>query len=123
MSVGQKRILLVEDEPSIRLLLVDSLEDAGFDVLEAANGDEAACLLVYPDDVDLVVTDIQMPGSRDGNAVAEAAKERDPEIPVVYMTANPNSLRNRLGSRDAFLKKPFAPSEVLVVVRRLLALA
>jgi DNA-binding NtrC family response regulator len=47
MSVGQKRILLVEDEPSIRLLLVDSLEDAGFDVLEAANGDEAACLLVY----------------------------------------------------------------------------
>jgi CheY-like chemotaxis protein len=76
-----------------------------------------------PDDVDLVVTDIQMPGSRDGNAVAEAAKKKDPDIPVVYMTANPNSLRNRLGSRDAFLKKPFAPSEVLVVVRRLLAVA
>ncbi len=39
MSVGQKRILLVEDEPSIRLLLVDSLGYAGFDVLEAANGE------------------------------------------------------------------------------------
>ena len=105
----------------VRILLVDSLEEAGFEVIEAPNGDEAVRLLVDPGSINLVVTDIQMPGSRDGNAVAEAAKAKHPGIPIVYMTGNPSSLRMRLGMRDALMRKPFAPSELLAAVERLLS--
>ena len=120
VSGNRKRVLLAEDEAMIRSLLVDSLEEAGFEVMQASDGDEAVRLLVDPDSVSLVVTDVQMPGSRDGNAVAEAARALHPGIPVVYMTGNPSSLRIRLGSRDILVRKPFAPSEVLAAVERLL---
>ncbi len=103
----------------IRVLLVESLEAAGFEVMEAKDGDEAVRLLADPDSVSLVVTDIQMPGDRDGNAVAEAARAMHPDIPVVYMTGNPSSLRVRLGTRDILVRKPFAPSDVLAAVERL----
>jgi CheY-like chemotaxis protein len=120
MTEHGRRILLAEDDPLIRLLLVDCLEEAGFEVLAADSGDEAVQLLVDPDDVTLLVTDIQMPGSRDGNAVAAAARAKHPGIPVVYMTGNPSSLRVRLGDRDTLVRKPFAPSDVLTAVHRLL---
>lgn len=120
MSNCGKRVLIVEDEGLVRVLMADVLTEAGFEVLEAASGDEAICLLDYPNDVDLVLTDIQMPGHADGNLVANTAKRQNPDLPVIYMTGNPGSLRNAMGIRDAFMRKPFRPSEILVVVRRLL---
>ncbi len=120
VSGDRRRVLLAEDEAMIRMLIVDSLEEAGFEVMEASDGDEAVRLLGEPDSVSLVVTDIQMPGGRDGNAVAEAARARHPDIPVVYMTGNPSSLRVQLGNRDVLVRKPFAPSEVLAAVKSLL---
>ena len=114
------KVLLVEDEVLIRLLLAEGLAEAGFTVLEAATGDEALRLLLDPDNIDLVVTDIQMPGRTDGNGVAAAARARHPDIPVVYMTGNPTSLRLGLGARDTVLHKPFGTSEMVDAVRRFL---
>lgn len=116
------RVLLVEDEPLIRLLLAESLAEEGLRVTEAANGDGAAALIDGPDGFDLLLTDIQMPGDLDGRAVAQHARRRDPDIAVIYMTGRPDVLGGggALGPKDAILRKPFTPSEVLAAIRRLL---
>lgn len=116
-----RRILIVEDEGFVRDLLVETFADAGFDVLEAPSGDEAIRLLDDPGNVDLVLTDIQMPGHVDGNLVADTAKTRHPDRPIIYMTGNPSSLHNVVGTRDALLRKPFTLSEVLIVAKCLLS--
>ncbi len=119
------RVLLVEDERLIRLVLVELLTDAGLRVTAAGTGDDAAALIDGPDGFDLVLTDMQMPGGLDGTAVARHARRRHPGICVIYMTGRPEVLRGvgALGPRDAVLPKPFAPSELLPVIRRLLAAA
>ncbi len=121
MSDLGQRILIVEDESFVRVLLVETFADAGFDVVEAASRDEAVRLLDDPDNVDLLLTDIQMPGRADGNFVADTAKSRHPDLSVIYMTGNPSSLRNTVGVHDAFIRKPFSLSEVLIVAKCLLS--
>jgi CheY-like chemotaxis protein len=120
-SVTKKRVLLVEDESLIRLIVAETLCDAGFDVVEAADGDEAVAILDGLEQFDLLMTDIQMPGKVDGNILASCAKSRQPGLPVVYTSGRPDTLTNRVGRCDAFVRKPFGGSEVLAAVTRLLA--
>lgn len=116
------RILLVEDEFLIRLILSEALVEAGYDVREAENGDEAAEIIDSQTDFDVLVTDIQMPGATDGIALAVLIRARHPGIPVVYMTGRPDVMRNarRLDDREAFISKPYGPAEVLSTIQRLL---
>lgn len=120
-------ILLVEDEVLIRIILAEELAEAGFAVCEAESGDRALALIEAqpPDLFSALVTDVHMPGSLTGIEVAGALRFRRPEIPVVYMTGRPDVLRGTvpLGGRTALLPKPFVPSELLAVVRRLLRAA
>lgn len=113
-------ILLVEDEYLIRLLLSESLVDAGYSVTEAENGDAALAILARGDPVDLVFTDITMTSATDGNDVANEAKRRRPDLPVIYATGRPDSLRNPLGPEDVLIRKPYGPTQVLAIIRRLL---
>lgn len=117
-------ILLVEDEFLIRLIVAEELVESGFEVHEAENGDQAAALIAEagPDAFRLLVTDVHMPGSLDGIGVARLLRDRYPDIPVIYMTGRPGVLNGvgRLGSKDVLVAKPFIPSELLAVVRRLL---
>ena len=121
VGVNRRRILLVEDESLIRVIVAESLTDAGYDVMQADSGEAAVLLLDRPGTLDLLLTDIQMPGSIDGNAVAQAAKKRHPGLPVIYVTGRPDSLQNGIGSSDAFIRKPFGPNEILTLIRTLLA--
>lgn len=116
------RILLVEDEELIRLLMAEVLADEGFEVTDAATADEAATLLDGPDGFDLLLTDVQMPGTLDGVALARRFRDRHPGGPVVYVTGRPESLgpAGHLGERDAFVRKPYGPGEIIAVLRRLL---
>jgi DNA-binding response OmpR family regulator len=115
------RILLVEDEPLIRLILVEELVDAGFDVHQAANGDEAATLLASEGAAfDLLTTDMHMPGRYDGRAVARLMRQHAPLIPVLYISGRPDIFNEPLGENEAFLAKPFLPSELVQIARRLL---
>jgi DNA-binding response OmpR family regulator len=120
IAVEGKRVLLVEDEVLIRLFVAESLSDAGFEVIEAGDGDQAMELLAALDRVDLLLTDIQLPSWADGNAVAAEAKRRCPGLPVIYATARPDSLKNKIADCDALVRKPYGPAEVLAVIRRLL---
>ena len=73
-------VLIVEDEALVRMPAVDTIEEAGFEILEATNADEAILLLEARLDITVVFTDIEMPGSMNGLRLAEAVRGRWPPI-------------------------------------------
>src|SRR6476659_3488362 len=79
-------VLVVEDEMVLRLRAVDIVEDAGFNAVEAVNADEAMAILESRDDISLLFTDIQMPGSMDGLKLAHAAHRRWPHIKIILVS-------------------------------------
>ena len=116
-------ILVVEDEPLIRLILVEELEEAGFAVCEADSGDMAARLIQSPAaPFTLLITDLHMPGKLDGLQVAQMMRQRFPEAPIIYTTGRPDVMDQvgQLRTNDAVLSKPFVPSKLMTVVRHLL---
>jgi CheY-like chemotaxis protein len=120
--VGTPRILIVEDEFLIRMMLCEALGEAGFEVIEAATGDEALRALAAHPQLRLLLTDIQLPGGADGRAVARAAREAAPGLPVIYMTGRPDSLLATASPHDAVIAKPCLPSEVCALARQLTGL-
>nr|WP_294526248.1 response regulator [uncultured Rhodopila sp.] len=119
--MNQKCLLLVEDEYDLRLTMAECLSAAGFKVVEAEDGDHAVRILERHPQIDLLVTDIDIPGRYDGNDVAISAKAWHFDLPVVYASGSPERLTNTVGPSDAFLLKPFRQSEMIAVILRLLA--
>jgi CheY-like chemotaxis protein len=76
-------VLIVEDEALVRMTAVDMIEEAGFEILEAANADEAILLLEARRDITVLFTDIEMPGSMDGLRLAQAVRGRWPPIKII----------------------------------------
>jgi CheY-like chemotaxis protein len=116
-----RHLLLVEDDFYFRLVMAEALADEGFTVVEAENGDVAVVMLEHLDRLDMLVTDIQMPGRLDGNCVAKEAKRLHPDLPVLYMSGYSGSLTNIIGPTDAFLCKPFKSRHMIAEIARLLA--
>jgi DNA-binding response OmpR family regulator len=115
------RILIVEDDSPLRLLLAEFLVDEGFDITEAQTGDQAIVILAQQGTFDLVFTDISLPGRADGNDVAATAKQRNHDTPVLYSSSCPELLTNRIEPGDAFMVKPCKLAEVSSVVQELLS--
>jgi CheY-like chemotaxis protein len=117
---SRKRILLVDDDPEVRNALVSALEQAGYQVAEASNGNEA--LDLFPaGPFDLVLLDILMP-EKDGVETIFALKRMDVGIPIIAMTAGGQipphdylGVAQRLGV-FAVLLKPFSQDELLAIV-------
>src|SRR6202795_1112978 len=86
-SAALRSILVVEDEMMLRMRAVDMVEDAGFAAVEAINADDALAILQSRSDIELLFTDIQMPGSMDGLKLAFAVHERWPLIKIILVTA------------------------------------
>ena len=116
------RVLLVEDEHLVRLVAAETLREHGYHVVEASTGDEAAAILQDAAGFDLLFTDVTMPGSLDGIMVAERARERQPYIPVLVVSAYASEITARLDSLEpppAFLSKPYRARELLEVLQNL----
>jgi two-component system, response regulator PdtaR len=112
-------VLVVEDEPFVRLMGVDFLEDAGFDVLQAGNADEALRVLESHPEVDVVFSDIEMPGALDGLGLARRICERWPNIGIVLTSGR--HLRKEAMPRDGrFLPKPYAGSTLVREIKEAL---
>ncbi len=112
------RILVVEDEPITRLAVVDALRRAGFAVLEASTTEEALALIDAGAPVDLIFSDIHMPGAKTGLDLARTLRLRRPEIPVVLTSGTQQSAANMaLGA--AFIHKPYSFAEVVAVLTTL----
>ena len=107
---------MVDDEPLLRLFNVDMLSDAGFDVLEAADADEALRLLEQTDDIRVVFTDVEMPGRIDGFALAAQIGTQWPEIGVV-VTSGRRQPDASFGARACcFVPKPYRVSRVVELI-------
>ena len=116
-------ILVVEDDPLIRMILVEELLDAGYDVKEAATGDEAYELLAYINPaLSLLVTDIHMPGVHDGIALGAHVRACLPDVPIIYTTGRPDALARvrHIDSNQYLVCKPYAPNDIIDRAKHLL---
>jgi two-component system, cell cycle sensor histidine kinase and response regulator CckA len=115
-------ILLVEDEPALRLLIMKTLADAGYIVLEAANAEEAMALAVASRPIDMLLTDVIMPGMSGPDLVAWLRLSR-PRCVILYMSGYDNELidQKTLERTASFLAKPFTPRALLSKIATLLA--
>ncbi len=111
--------LIVEDEFLIRLTLGEALAEEGFEVLEAATGPEALAMLRAHPDIALLVTDTNLPGGLDGREVARQARGIVPALKVIHMTGLPGAGVEGSAPGEAFIAKPYLPSQVCATARRL----
>jgi CheY-like chemotaxis protein len=110
-------LLLVEDDPLVRVTLAELLADAGFEVLEADSAEAALDLVAAHADLALLLTDINLPGA-DGFALARAARRLRPKLPVVYASGRLNAPDAERALPGApFLAKPFSVSSALATLR------
>ncbi|PVE22395.1 response regulator [Microvirga sp. KLBC 81] len=112
-------VLVVEDEPLVRMFLTDFLDEAGFKVFEAVSADEALALLQARPDIQAVVTDIEMPGSMNGLELAKLIQERWPGAGVVLSSGRERPGSDDLSERVAFVSKPYLPETVIRVVQQM----
>jgi CheY-like chemotaxis protein len=124
MGFGEQRrpvVLIVEDELLLRMDAADAIADAGFEVIEAGNADEAIEVLESRADISVVFTDIQMPGSMDGLKLARAVRGRWPPIKIITTSGRIHLDATDLPDGGRFLPKPYSPSQVTGVLRELIA--
>ena len=109
-------VLIVDDEPLLRLMNADVLTEAGFDVIEASNADEALVLLDQNRDVRVVFTDVEMPGQIDGFALADRIGRSFPDIGVVVTSGRrlPSPTFNTVSQR--FVSKPYSVDHVVQLI-------
>jgi CheY-like chemotaxis protein len=120
-ATNGSRVLIVEDEFLIRLTLAEVLSDEGYTVIEAETADEAVKLLQAGPPIDVLLTDIQLPGQLDGKALVRHVRETQPDLPVIFMTGRPDTMDGRSpDSKEVYVAKPYLPSEICAAVRRML---
>ena len=112
-------VLIVEDEFLLRLDAAEMIGEAGFEVVEAANADEAIEILEARPDITVVFTDIQMPGSMDGLKLARAVRGRWPPIKIVATSGQFDVGTMDLPEGGRFLPKPYSPGQITGVLREL----
>ncbi len=118
-------VLLVEDEDFIRHAMADELVEEGFEVAQASTGDDAIELMGEPPCLfSILVTDLNMPGKSDGAAVAEEARLRWPDLPVVIASGRLEIFKGTwmadMGYRA--LPKPYRPIDLVRLIRELVPL-
>ena len=120
-SFGRPVVLAVEDEPLILMLAVDMIRDAGFEPLWASNADEAIRILEGRDDIRIVFTDINMPGSMDGIKLAQAVRGRWPPIKIIVTSGFSGGELKLLPEGSQFIPKPYDAGQMSDVLHSLAA--
>lgn len=113
-------VLVVEDEPLVRMETVDMVEAAGYVAIEASNADEAIAILEGRNDIRLLLTDIDMPGSIDGLKLAHAVRKKWPPIAIVVLSGKTVVDSAELPAEAQFYSKPYDRAVVAGALGRLL---
>ena len=114
------KILAVEDEALVRILIVETIADAGHTVLEASDGESALAIVRQTPDLDLIVTDVRM-SKMDGFSLAQFAREIKPGLPVLFMTGYMGADVPSKIPDAKVLQKPFDPDDLLAAITTMLA--
>lgn len=118
MSDAGLRVLVADDDALVRMIMAETLRDAGFDVVEASGGAEACRLVEDPDHVALIVTDLNMPDF-DGVAVANWARMHHPAVPILFVSGRPDLMQS-VADPYHYLAKPFSMGQLAQAVGALL---
>nr|WP_133580582.1 response regulator transcription factor [Aureibacillus halotolerans] len=121
LNVSDKKILVVDDEPSIVTLLKYNLEQAGFEVITADDG-EKALQMIAQEATALVVLDLMLP-KMDGVEVCKQLRQQKNQLPILMLTAKDDEFDKVLGlelGADDYMTKPFSPREVVARVKAIL---
>ena len=116
-------VLVVEDEVLVRMALADYLQDCGFGVIEAANADEALAIVNAPSvRVDLVFSDVRMPGTMDGFGLANWIREHRKDLPVILTSGDvgPKNIVRNVFPGEAFFAKPYRLDNVAAQITQTL---
>jgi CheY-like chemotaxis protein len=116
-------ILVVEDDLLVRLSIADHLRDAGYRVIETSNASEALTIIASQTQVDLVFSDINLPGWMDGEVLANWLSIRRPDIPVILTSGAIIPTLRRNADVFRFISKPYALNVVEEEIRELLGKA
>lgn len=110
-------MLVVEDEPLLRIAAVDMVEEAGFEAVEAADAGSAVEILESRTDIRIVYTDIDMPRGMDGMRLAACIRDRWPPIHIILTSGRKVPRLSDLPARAVFFPKPIREDEVLAAMR------
>jgi CheY-like chemotaxis protein len=115
-------VLVVEDEPLMLIDAVDLVSEAGFEAIGAKNADEAIRILESREDIRIVFTDVNMPGSMDGIRLAHAVRDRWPPIEIIVTSGlTLANVQELLPERGIFFPKPYTPAQIASALHRLAA--
>ncbi|MFZ1882612.1 MAG: response regulator [Rhodoplanes sp.] len=118
VSTGVVTVLVVEDEPFILDMVSEELTGEGFSVLGAESGEAALSIIESGRMVDVLFTDIRLPGELDGWRLAATVRQAMPELPVIYTSGHAIE-QGAAVPGSVFLKKPYRPSAITETIRTL----
>ena len=110
-------VLVVEDEPIVSLGICEDLADEGYDVLTALNADEAIKILESREDIRVVFTDIEMPGSMNGLKLAAAVRDRWPPVHIIITSGRMKPTVEEMPRNSRFVPKPYQAGDVVQALR------
>jgi CheY-like chemotaxis protein len=110
--IHKQIVLVVEDDSLLRMMAADLVEQAGFEVVEAEDADEAVRILETRSDIRIVFTDIDMPGSMNGIRLAAAIRDRWPPIDIIITSGHVRAGEFDLPERSVFFSKPYDSMKV-----------
>ena len=116
-------VLVVEDDSAVRLIVLDELNELGYRTLEAVDGQTAIPILQSPRKIDLLITDVGLPGMN-GRQIAEIARQHHPRLPVLFMTGYAENAASRsefLAPGMEMISKPFAMEALAAKIRDMLS--
>ncbi|AXB77120.1 PAS domain S-box protein [Novosphingobium sp. P6W] len=120
---AEETVLVVDDEPTVRLLVADTLRDLGYTVIEAVDGNAGLQILRSNTGLDLLITDVGLPGGLNGRQMADAGRLLRPDLKTLFITGYAENAvfgEGRLEANMQILTKPFAVDVLAVRIREML---
>ncbi|MGH6782004.1 MAG: response regulator [Sphingomonadaceae bacterium] len=112
-------VLVVEDDPIIRMHASLLVEEAGYLAVEASTADEALAILERRDDVRILFTEVELPGSLNGLQLVDVVREKWPPVELMVTSGHVQIDPQRLPAGVRFFRKPFSESEILKTLKSL----